>query len=79
MPSLDQFKEKQKTIKVKKINSSFIPKRYAPYLLQEEIINNTSGQSSQNLNTVNLCTDANINDLIVSLHGIKKKLLFYFI
>ncbi len=79
MPSLDQFKEKKKTIKGKKINSSFIPKRYAPYLLQEEIINNTLGQSSQNLNTVNLCTDANINDLIVSLHGIKKKLLFYFI
>ena len=79
MPSLDQFKEKQKTMEEKKSNSSFRPKRYAPYLLQEEIINNTSDQNLQNLNIADSYTDTNIQDLIISLYGIKKKLLFYFI
>jgi len=39
MPTLEEFREKQKMVEAKKNKPSFKPKRYAPYLLQEEIIN----------------------------------------
>jgi predicted transcriptional regulator len=39
MPSLDGFKEKQKTVEKNRRHTNFQPKRYAPYLLQEEVIN----------------------------------------
>ena len=79
MPTLEQFKEKQKTIKEKNNNITFQPKRYAPYLLQEEIINNISQQDLQKLDFVNSDNNKFINDRIVTLYGIKKKLLFYFV
>ncbi len=46
MPTLEEFKEKQKIVGAKKNKQNFKPKRYAPYLLQEEIINYARLQKS---------------------------------
>lgn len=47
MPSLDQFKEKQKAVEEKRKHTQFQPKRYAPYLLQEEVIKSSASYITQ--------------------------------
>ena len=59
MPSLDQFKEKQKVVEEKRKNIKFQPKRYAPYLLQEEVIDSIAQKNLPQIELVepNIYTD----------------------
>jgi len=90
MPTLDEFKEKQKKAELKRKESGFKPKRYAPYLLHEEIVKISekkenivflNSDEEQNVESKNSLKkqDRSTEELVAGFYGIKRKIIFYFL